>query len=64
MAWFFRAIEEPSGGWTCRRGRSDFDTHDSLEAAIAHLRVLAACAQPSELIVHWVDGTVEAFGPI
>ncbi len=64
MAWFFRAVEQPDGSWLCRRGLEVFDSHPSLQLAIDHLAELAADAQPAQLFVHRVDGSVEGHGAI
>ncbi len=62
MGWFFRAVELIDGQWACRRGLEQYDAHLRLDGAIEHLRSLAADAQPAELFVHRLDGTVERLG--
>ncbi|MFL6163309.1 MAG: hypothetical protein ACJ74U_13900 [Jatrophihabitantaceae bacterium] len=57
MAWFYRAIEREDGRWTCRHGLSEYDSHDTVEASLEHLRELAAPAGDFTLFVHPLDGT-------
>jgi hypothetical protein len=64
VPWFFRLIEQVDGRWACRWGREEFDTHAELAEAVDHMRVLAAAAQPAELIVHRLGGQVERFGAV
>ena len=59
MAWYLRVVELSDGAWACRHGREQFDTHNRLEDAVTHLRALAAERQPAELVLHWMDGSVE-----
>lgn len=57
--WFLRAVEVADGGWVCRHGLTEFDTHHELREALEHLRHLAQDIAPSILLVHRLDGTVE-----
>lgn len=50
MAWFLRAIEQPDGRWACRWGRTEYDAHPDLPAAVQHLRALAASGHPGEVL--------------
>jgi len=54
--FYFRAIEIDGGRWACRRGRIEYDIHGLLQDAIEHLTILARAHQPSEVIVHHLDG--------
>ena len=56
--YFFRVIESDDG-WLCRRGRYDIDSHETRQAAIAHMSAVAERNRPSEVIVHDGDGNVE-----
>jgi hypothetical protein len=60
MPWIYRIIERDDGSWTCSFGRTDFDTHRDLAAAVAHIRVLAAAVDCDDIRVHRSDGIVEA----
>jgi hypothetical protein len=60
MPWIYRIIGRDDGSWTCSFGRTDFDTHRDLAAAVAHIRVLAAAVDCDDIRVHQSDGTVEA----
>jgi hypothetical protein len=60
MPWIYRIIERDDGSWTCSFGRTDFDTHRDLAAAVAHIRVLAAAVDCDDIRAHRSDGTVEA----
>jgi hypothetical protein len=64
VAWFFHLIEQVDGRWACRRGLQEYDTHAELHDAVEHVRALAAAAQPAELFVHRLDGSVERLGAI
>jgi hypothetical protein len=64
MVWFLRAIEQPDGSWTCRRGREDHDNHESLHDAVEHLKTLAVEIGGAELFLHRLDGSVDLCGPI
>ncbi len=55
--WFFRAIES-ADGWICRHGTLVYDSHPTLEDALAHLATLASADAPAEVFVHHLDGTV------
>ncbi|MGZ6779736.1 MAG: hypothetical protein ACXVGO_12150 [Mycobacterium sp.] len=54
---YFRAIEH-EGGWHCRQGSSVIDGHDDMDDALAHLSVLASADRPSQVFVHYLDGSV------
>ena len=56
MAWFYRAIEREDGRWSCRHGLSEYDSHDTVEASLEHLRELAAPAGDFTLFVHPLGG--------
>ena len=62
MAWFFRVMERPGTRWSCRRGRHELDDHADLDAALAHIRVLAGTASPAEVFLHYLDGRVLHLG--
>lgn len=62
MAWYLRAVEVDGGGWACRFGRFEFDTHTEMDQAIDHLTELAADRRPVELFVHFRDGSVRNLG--
>lgn len=57
--WFLRAIEV-ADGWSCRHGLREFDRHAELQPALDHLRELALVMESAELVVHRLDGTIEA----
>jgi hypothetical protein len=59
MAWFFRVIEQHDGRWACRRGSQEYDTHDTVNPAIDHIRALAADQIAAELFLHRIDGSIE-----
>jgi hypothetical protein len=59
MALFFRVIEQGDGRWACRRGGQEYDTHATVNPAIAHIRALAADQVLAELFLHRIDGSVE-----
>lgn len=56
--WFLRAIELSDGGWACRYGLTEFDTHPQLDHAVDHLRELAEELGPAQLFVHRLNGNV------
>jgi hypothetical protein len=58
MSWFLRVVEHPAGHWTCRRGLEDFDQHPDLDAALQHIRDLAAELVAARVFVHYADGRV------
>lgn len=58
MAWILHAIEVSGGAWSCRWGRHEYDTHPSLDLAVAHLRDVATEIGPSDVIAHHLDGRV------
>ena len=60
--WFFRAMELADGRWGCRHGMTDYDIHETLDDAVAHLRELASETGPAVVFAHWLDGTVERLG--
>lgn len=56
---FFRVVELADGRWACRQGMTEIDTHGEYEAAITHIRRVAADTAGSvEIFVHQADGTV------
>jgi hypothetical protein len=57
MALFFHVVEQDDGRWACRHGRHEYDTHDTLEQATEHIRVLAYESRPASIFVHHLDGT-------
>jgi len=57
MALFFHIVEDDAGRWTCRHGRHDYDTHNTLAQAKEHIRTLAFENRPAEIFVHHRDGT-------
>lgn len=59
MAWFFRVIELPDGGWACRRGSTEIDGHPVLQDAVEHISTLASREVNAELFLHHLDGRVE-----
>ena len=63
MAWFLRAIEQTDGSWACKHGHAVFDRHTGLPEALEHLHGIAETIRPAELIVHWLDGSVNKLGP-
>jgi hypothetical protein len=56
-AWYFRVLEDRDG-WICRRGRLELDRHPDLEAALDHIRAVAAANNPSRVFVHHLSGRV------
>lgn len=57
MAWYYRAIEDTEGSWTCRHGLQDYDSHPSAEDALEHLlRALAPADEPVVLCIHPLHG--------
>ncbi len=62
MAWYFRVIEHEDRSWACRHGRCVFDEHRTLADALDHIKVLAAAHPPAEVMVHWLDGSVQNLG--
>jgi hypothetical protein len=60
VALFLRAFEEPDGMWTCRQGNRAWDSHQSLEEAVSHLREIAdALEGPVLVIAHRIDGRID-----
>jgi hypothetical protein len=59
MAWFLRAHQLDNGTIECRRGRALLDTHDNLEAAVAHLVDIAGELGNAIVFLHRSDGGVE-----
>lgn len=62
VVWFFRVIEAPGAGWTCRRGRHELDDHVDLESALRHIRAVARKTPAAEVFLHYVDGRVLRLG--
>jgi hypothetical protein len=62
MAWYFRVVEHEDRSWVCRHGRFDFDEHRTLTDALDHIKELAAARPPAEVMIHWLDGSVENLG--
>jgi hypothetical protein len=58
--WFFRVVEDADGGWTCRWGRTELDSHPTLDEAAAHIAAIAAAQRPSQVFIHYVDGCVRS----
>ena len=58
MAWFLRAVELQGGSWACRLGNHEYDTHESLDQALSHLRLISATLGATELFAHHLDGGV------
>lgn len=58
VAWHLRVIELGDGAWACRWSTTEFDRHENLDQAIAHLRTLSAEVGPSEVFVHYLDGAI------
>lgn len=57
MALFFHIVEQDDGQWACRHGHEEYDTHDSLDEALDHIRTLAYENRPASIFVHRRDGT-------
>lgn len=58
MAWHLRVFELPNGRWSCRWSTTTFDEHDTLEAALAHLRAFTDDIGPSQVYLHHHAGKV------
>jgi hypothetical protein len=56
MAWIYRAVEQQNGSWTCRHGLREYDSHPTVQAALAHLAELAGVAEPFTLYIHPLRG--------
>jgi hypothetical protein len=52
------SIECDGGRWACRRGRREYDRHDDFFDALSHSAELAEQAKPSEVIVHFRNGSL------
>lgn len=52
MAWFFHVVELDDGGWACRRGNHEYDTHPDAAAALMHITAIASDHRPAEILVH------------
>jgi hypothetical protein len=63
MAWFLRAVEAKGGQWSCRWGTLEYDVHDELGVALAHLRYLAGEIGTSVLFVHPRHGPIQRVNP-
>lgn len=63
MAWYLRAIQLEDGNWSCRWGTLEYDAHDSLDAAVTHLRELSNEIGLSALFVHPLRGPVQRLHP-
>ena len=60
-----RVIELDDGrGWACRHGMTQFDQHEHLDDAVAHVRELARSWQPATVFVHYADGVIERMSQI
>lgn len=64
MAWHLRVIELADGTWACRWSSTEFDRHENLDEAIAHLHTLSAEVGPSELYVHYLNGVIDRQGRV
>ena len=50
---YLRALELPDGRWLCKQGRARLDVHDTLDAALAHLRAFGqTLGEDVEIRVH------------
>jgi hypothetical protein len=58
MAWIYRLVQIEDG-WACRFGRTEFDSHATLPAALTHIAALASAAGCDDIRMHHSDGTVE-----
>jgi hypothetical protein len=59
VAWHLRVFELPIGRWSCRWSSTTFDDHDTLQAALDHLRVFANSIGPCKVFLHTRSGEVE-----
>ena len=57
MAWIYRIVQDDVG-WACRFGRTEFDRHNTLPAALIHIAALAAAAGCDDIRLHHSDGTI------
>jgi len=59
MAWYLRALQHEDGQWSCRWGTTEYDLHDELDEAVAHLQELARSIGTAALFVHPFGGPVQ-----
>lgn len=64
VAWHLRVIELRDGTWACRWSNTEFDRHEDLDQAIAHIHTLSAEVGPSELYVHYLNGVIDRRGSV
>jgi hypothetical protein len=60
MPWTYRLIQDGEG-WACRLGRTEYDRHSTLPAALIHIAALAAAVGCDDIRLHHKNGTVERF---
>ena len=58
VAWIYRIVEDHNGEWMCRFGLTEFDRHDTMDAALTHIKDLAAMADCDDIRLHHSDGTL------
>ena len=60
VTWYFHAVEQPDGQWSCRHGRTIDVSHPDLATALEHLDQLAgAVGGEPAFFVHYLSGDVE-----
>jgi hypothetical protein len=64
VAWFYRAVEQADGSWSCQRDLAPIDEHATINDALAHLFKLAEEDAPAYLYAHWLDGRVQQMGDV
>lgn len=58
VAWHLRVFETADGRGSCRWSTTTLDDHDTLDAALAHLRDVADDVGPSRVFLHARTGEV------
>lgn len=59
MAVYFHIVELENGAFACRHGRHEYDTHDTVEQAKAHIRTIAKAHHPASIFLHRRDHPAE-----